>query len=66
MTLFRKRGNFAAALIAMILGAMGFFLFRIYPIEFPREIANILLSSLGYIFGEIAVNYRVKVENKSV
>jgi SSS family solute:Na+ symporter len=69
VALFRKKGNFMAALIAMILGAMGFFLFRIYPIEFPREIASILLSTLGYIFGELMgpgknrgqVGYEVKL-----
>ncbi len=65
MALFRKRGNFIAALLAMICGAIGFALFRIYPIELPKEIASILLSLFGYSVGEIVVVYRVKVSNRS-
>lgn len=53
MALFRKQGAFMAASCALILGCIGFFLFRIYPIDFPKEIASILLSMLGYIFGDI-------------
>lgn len=53
MALFRKEGNFLSALLAILLGAAGFVLFRIYPIDFPREIASILLSFLGYGLGEL-------------
>jgi Na+/proline symporter len=60
MALFRKQGNFLSALLGIFLGAMGFFLFRIYPLGFPREIATILLSFLGYGLGEMFVNYQIK------
>lgn len=63
--LYRKRGNFMAAIISMLLGAFGFVIFRIYPIEFPREIASILLSLLGYSFGELIANYQEKVATKA-
>lgn len=61
MALLRQRGDFLGALIAMIFGATGFFLFRLYPMEFPKEIASILLSLLGYSIGEIIAVYRKKV-----
>lgn len=66
MALFRKRGNFMTAFIAIIFGAIGFFLFRMYPIEFPKEIASILLSLLGYSCGGIVATYHAKVANKAV
>jgi SSS family solute:Na+ symporter len=53
MALLGLRGNVMAAFLAMVLGAVGFFLFRIYPIEFPREIMSILLSLLGYSCGQM-------------
>lgn len=59
IALFKKQGTFLAALISMTFGAIGFFLFRIYPIEFPREIASILLSLFGYSCGEIIAYYRI-------
>lgn len=60
MALFRKQGNFMSAFFAMILGALGFFLFRIYPLPFPTEIASIFLSSFGYISGEVIAYCRGK------
>lgn len=53
IALFKRQGNFISALLAMACGALGFVLFRIYPIEFPREIASILLSLCGYVCGEM-------------
>lgn len=61
---FKRKGNFTAALLAMIFGAVGFFLFRLNPIDFPKEIASILLSLLGYGCGEIAVIYRARISAK--
>ena len=55
MAYLERRGILLAAFIAMIFGAIGFFLFRVYPIEFPKEIVTILMSLLGYGCGEIAV-----------
>lgn len=60
MALFKKQGHFIAALMAVFLGSLGFVLFRISPIDFPKEIASILLSLLGYICGEIIATYRLK------
>jgi len=48
IALFRRKGSFPAALLSICFGAVGFILFRLYPIEFPREIASILLSIVGY------------------
>lgn len=53
MALFRKRGHRAEAFAAIILGFLGFFLFRIYPVGLPKEIATILLSLLGYGCGRV-------------
>lgn len=59
MALFRKQGHFVAASMAMILGAVGFVLFRLYPLEFPREIASLLLSLLGYLSSHLCWNKRL-------
>ena len=60
MALFKRQGNFISACIAIILGSIGFVLFRIYPIDFPKEIASLLLSLFGYSFGEILAIYSTK------
>jgi SSS family solute:Na+ symporter len=51
--LFKRQGNFFAALISILFGAFGFLLFRFYPIFLPKEIASILLSLIGYGIGEL-------------
>ncbi|MDP1879863.1 MAG: sodium:solute symporter family protein [Parachlamydiaceae bacterium] len=51
--LFKKEGNFIAAWMAVIMGAFGFILFRIQPIDFPKELISIFLSFLGYVVGEV-------------
>lgn len=53
IALFKRNGNFYAALFAMLFGLAGLILFRISPIAFPKEIAGILLSLLGYGCGEV-------------
>lgn len=60
MALLKKRGEFMAAFLAIALGAVGFFLFRLYPIGFPKEIASILLSLLGYVCGCAYARSQVK------
>jgi SSS family solute:Na+ symporter len=50
--LLRRRGSYPAALLSMLLGLAGFLLFRLYPIEFPKEVASVLLSLVGYGAGE--------------
>jgi len=65
IALFKKQGNFISACLAMIFGAIGFMLFRIYPIQFPKELASILLSLFGFIVGEVIVYYRQKLKKIS-
>ncbi len=60
MALFKRKGNFISACTAIILGAIGFVLFRIYPIDFPKEILSLLLSMLGYGVGEVVSKYRLE------
>jgi solute:Na+ symporter, SSS family len=59
--LFKKRGVLLSACSAILFGTFGFFLFRIYPVPFPKEILSLLLSFCGYGCGEIISRYRVKV-----
>jgi SSS family solute:Na+ symporter len=59
-SLFKKNGNPVSAFLAIACGAAGFFLFRIVPIEFPREIAAILFSLVGYGAGEFASSFTLK------
>lgn len=61
IALFKRKGNFIAAFASIIFGATGFFLFRLYPIDFPKEIASLILSLCGYICGEISVLCRTKI-----
>jgi SSS family solute:Na+ symporter len=51
--LYKREGNKLSAGLSMALGACGFFLFRIYPIGFPKEVATILLSLMGYLTAEV-------------
>lgn len=52
--LFIKQGNQKAAGLAILLGAAGFVLFRIFPLEFiPKELASIGCSLIGYGVGEM-------------
>jgi len=63
IALFKKQGNFISALLAMCCGALGFILFRLYPIEFPKEVASILLSLFGYVCGEVIASSRQNLES---
>lgn len=51
--IFKKKNHFLSALLAILFGMLGFFLFRFYPIPFPKEIGSILLSIMGYTVGNI-------------
>ena len=48
---FKSNLNKNAAIGSIALGLIGFVLFRVYPIPFPREIATLALSGLGYTIG---------------
>lgn len=58
--LFKREGNSFAAWSSILFGALGFVLFKFIPIPFPKEIVSILLSLMGYLFGELVVSYRLK------
>lgn len=51
--LFIRQGNIVSATSAIALGALGFVVFRLYPIEFPKELASLGLSLIGYSVGEV-------------
>ena len=65
MALIRKRGHFKAALLSVLLGALGFCFFRLYPVSFPREILSLVLSFAGYGLGEAMAHYQTKVASKA-
>ena len=52
MTYFKQELRKGAAIGSLSAGLLGFILFRIMPISFPKEIASLLLSMIGYILGE--------------
>lgn len=64
VALFKRKGNFLSALLAMIFGALGFFLFRLSPIDFPKEVASILLSLCGYGCGEAIAIFQARASAK--
>ena len=61
MALFKRRGSFFAGLFSILFGAGGFLLFRAVPIEFPKEIASIILSFMGYGCGELLAFFTTQV-----
>ena len=65
IALFKKQGNFLAVLLAILFGAIGFFLFGIFPIEFPKELASIALSLFGYGCGDAIAYCQTRIQNKS-
>ena len=60
IALFKKEGYFTSALLSVIFGVTGFILFRIYPIDFPKEVGSILLSLVGFGIGELLISFRNK------
>jgi SSS family solute:Na+ symporter len=60
IAMFKKQGNSLSAWLSIVAGAIGFVAFRFVPIEFPREVASLLLSFVGYGCGEMAARYREK------
>lgn len=64
IALFKKEGTTIEALAAMTFGAIGFFLFRLYPIDIPREIASIALSLLGYGLVRLGVTRAQEIRAK--
>lgn len=50
--LFKRNGNVASALGAILSGAVGFCLFRVVTPPVPREIISLALSCSGFFIGE--------------
>lgn len=48
MALLRRQGSLRAATVSILLGVIGFFGFRLYPLGIPKEVATILLALMGY------------------
>lgn len=48
----RRSATKQAALGGIICGLAGFVIFRIWPIAFPKEIASLALSLLGFLIGD--------------
>jgi SSS family solute:Na+ symporter len=49
--LFIDKPKKNAAILSMALGFVGFIVFRFIPLPLPREIASLLLSTIGYMIG---------------
>jgi SSS family solute:Na+ symporter len=64
--LFKRKGCFMAACFSIAFGGGAFIIFRFYPLEFPREVAAILVSLLGYAVGELLENYAAKTKEQTV
>lgn len=51
--IFKKNGNKISALLSILMGVLGFFLFRFVSVGIPRELACLLLSGTGFLIGEL-------------
>lgn len=51
--LFKKQPHPLSATLSMTFGLLGFCLFRLYLIELPEEVINLLLSLVGFYIGEV-------------
>lgn len=65
IALFKKQGNVLSASLSIFFGALGFVLFRFYPIILPKEIASIVLSLGGYSCGELISYCKTKFLEKA-
>lgn len=53
IALFKKEGNTLSATLAIVFGAIGFFLLRWVGVPIPREIVGVILSAVGFGIGEV-------------
>ncbi|MBA3720892.1 MAG: sodium:solute symporter family protein [Parachlamydiaceae bacterium] len=65
IALFKPDGNRSSAALAILFGAIGFFLFRMYPVIIPKEIASVLLSGVGFGLGELW-EWKKRRDNKAI
>lgn len=57
--LFKKRGNQVSAWLAFAMGGIGFVLTRYLSFQLPKEFICLLLSGLGYLLGELWMNWNL-------
>lgn len=63
--LFIRQGNSLSATYSIVLGAIGFVLFRFFPIHFmPKELASMAFSLIGYVIGELQMRLKIVQEEK--
>lgn len=60
VALWNKGASRQAAWASILCGAVGFILFRLYPMSIPREIGSLILSALGFALVELLHVYRRK------
>lgn len=58
IALFKKRGNFLAALLSICFGVVAFTFFRTVETALPKEAASVLISLVGYGIGELIATRR--------
>ncbi len=61
--LFKNKGNLLSAILSILFGAVGFILFRLVPIDFPKEVLTILLSAFGFGLGEFILLMKWQSDN---
>lgn len=62
---FKKNLNKNAAGFSIIMGFIGFVLFRFYPLPIPKELASLMLSLAGYLIGDKFLRLNVPKLNRS-
>jgi len=62
MAIYRRQGVTLSATLAIVGGALGFFIFRLYPTPIPKEIASVMLSFLGFFVGEALGRSKIQQE----
>ena len=48
-----------AAFYSMIFGLFSFIIFRIFPIDFSRELISLFISFIGYIIGMLISEFKI-------
>jgi SSS family solute:Na+ symporter len=51
--LFKPKGNLLSAVLSILFGALGFVIFRIVQVDFPKELLSIFMSIMGFGLGEL-------------
>ena len=62
---FKKNLNKNAAGLSIIMGFVGFVLFRFYSLPVPKELASLTLSLVGYLIGDKFLTLNVSSEKNN-